>query len=425
MIGGPSDVHIGARVGPPRESLAETEKRGGMQRSQVAFFIVAGCVVFGTLFYTQLLEKVSTPPVWASDSDSALIERLLSHKIDDAIEKVVAKYKPPNQSTEQCTTENTAKPNLEDVANKRVLNLIFQMNPLPVDAGGQIMEYDWISHVLLGDIRRPVKIWTNHPGNYPNDSLTVVLFGPNPPLSKDNRGTNVGVYHMGDETYGGVDWYKDWDYVFRNYYAKNHETETLKKTNGKPPVLWVPLGMKTGYYVNALPSTLLPTSKRQLLCNFIGSRRSNRGAMIDIVKAKGIPCHIDADRPWGDPGGTKVVHYRQLLGNSKFTLAPWGNNAESLRFYEALEMGSIPITQRQADPGRDFFVSGLQAVDIIPSVADWAELPDLLNNLTADAVALDQIQRKVMYWWSDKKKQVQARIRQVIDNSFLEAYGTA
>ena len=46
---------------------------------------------------------------------------------------------------------------------------------------------------------------------------------------------------------------------------------------------------------------------------------------------------------------TKNMHpilYRFMLEQSRFTLCPWGGNPETLRLYEALELGSIPIARR-------------------------------------------------------------------------------
>ena len=41
---------------------------------------------------------------------------------------------------------------------KKTLNVAFYFNVMPPDVGGQIMEFDWITNVLLGEIDRPMKI---------------------------------------------------------------------------------------------------------------------------------------------------------------------------------------------------------------------------------------------------------------------------
>src|SRR3954453_19744093 len=55
---------------------------------------------------------------------------------------------------------------------------------------------------------------------------------------------------------------------------------------------------------------------------------------------------LNFENEWASKDGLHVIDYRNILRESMFTLCPWGINPESLRLYEAMEAGSIPIFQR-------------------------------------------------------------------------------
>lgn len=165
--------------------------------------------------------------------------------------------------------------------------MVFYFNILPVDHGGQIMEYDWITNVLLGKINRPIKIilpeeFSKEPQN---DTLHVFLFNPKNNLFKElkTRGfVNQGAFHMGDEKFEcDIGFYSTVDYVFRNYYNR----DILKKY---PNVHFAPLGYKSGFG-EISTSTLLPASeRRKYVVNFIGSIRNNRKYVIDKIVERNI-----------------------------------------------------------------------------------------------------------------------------------------
>ncbi|KAI8816559.1 uncharacterized protein EV422DRAFT_571534 [Fimicolochytrium jonesii] len=302
---------------------------------------------------------------------------------------------------------------------RRALHLIFQMNALPIEAGGRIYELDWIYSVVCAGLNRPVHLHLESNVKM-NDSLTVLLFDPPTPdwfLDMRNEGiVNFGALHMGDETFSlNRDWYSAGpDYIFRNYY--NGEI-----SQQGPAVHYLPLGMKSGF--GTIPASMLPRADtRKYLCNFIGSKRGNRQEMLTVVEQSGLACFISADKQWADPQALHVITYRNLLVESVFTLAPHGNNPESLRLYEALEAGSIPIVQSVADRNMDFLGIGL-GPNPIPTVAHWSELPELIHNLTASPEKLLTLQRDVISWWQHRKRGIQAMVRSIVDSSFERVHG--
>lgn len=313
---------------------------------------------------------------------------------------------------------------------RRTLHLIFQLNPLPVDQGGKIMEADWIRNTVLAKVDRPIQIHVDRTSSGKlkmSDSLTVFLHRPNsasyfddisPSFNNNNINdqmfVNMGAYHMGDERYvDDLSFYNKPSYVLRNYYRR-------PKTSYSN-VTYIPLGIKSGF-PSSPPSTLPRTSERPMLCNFIGSKRANRGEMLSMIYSNNLSCFISADLRWADKRGIPVLEYHRILLDSKFTFTPWGNNPESLRLYEALEAGSIPIYQLLPNHETDFFWNNMRDSGI-PVVSDWEEVPGLIEMLLSDPEELNRLQKKITDWWVNYKLEFQLRVKQVIDRSFFDTYG--
>jgi hypothetical protein len=234
---------------------------------------------------------------------------------------------------------------------------------------------------------------------------------------------------MGDETMeNDVSFYlhSGCSYVLRNYWNAEYERQYDGRAH------WVPLGTKTGVGINGFgfgasaAAWLVPASQRSLLCNFIGSLRSHRQHMLDAVAPLG--CVLQHSTRWADPKGVLPYEYRRVLLNSKFTLAPWGNNPESLRLYEALEFGSIPICIRFPDPNLDTInalhhYGGRLGPVPWPVLGSWEEAVVEVRRLMADPAALDKLQERTMNWWMTFRRASQLRIKHIIDQSFAEAYG--
>ena len=99
--------------------------------------------------------------------------------------------------------------------HKKVLNLIFHMDPRPNDHGGNIFETDWIELVLLGEIDRPLRVlrWDNE---FRNDSVHVIFGHPPDDLFFRMRRAgivNFGSIQMADEfMVENTSFYADCDY---------------------------------------------------------------------------------------------------------------------------------------------------------------------------------------------------------------------
>jgi hypothetical protein len=336
------------------------------------------------------------------------------------------------------------------VSRKRPLNLIFMFdNNGNVGEGGSIFESDWIMRFVFGPhLDRPVHVL--EPGCLANDSVYIFLFHPGTLFRDLAAGgfVNFGSYLMGDEK--GVmetaSYENATSFAFRNYWFERYRNGWAQ---------FVPLGIKSG--LNFQPDAhFLPASRRAYLCNFVGTAngRNERTHMFEVLKESvKSKCFIKKEGAW--PTNAKGMHallYRDVLHDSKFTLAPFGNNPESLRFYEALEAGSIPITTyarvsvRDGWAGDDDFLYGgllhasglvyrnhtpnlhapydFQYRDVpIPRVTDWDEASALIEHYESHVPEMDALQGKVVEWWSGVKKKIQRKIRKTIDDAFERAYG--
>ena len=306
--------------------------------------------------------------------------------------------------------------------HKKVLNLIFHMDPRPNDHGGNIFETDWIELVLLGEIDRPLRVlrWDNE---FRNDSVHVIFGHPPDDLFFRMRRAgivNFGSIQMADEfMVENTSFYADCDYTFRFYWNAAH-------SDSPHNVHYLPLGYKSGLGAIA-PRTHIPASRRRNLYGFVGSLRANRAHALSQLWFRRADSVIVADLGWADPAGLHIIEYRHLLRDTAFTLAPFGSNEESLRFFEALEAGSIPIAQASAAPWGDFIADGVgggaAAPQPIPRVREWCEANEILAHYAARPAELDMLQERIVAWWAGRRRAAQRTVRRVLEGSFARARG--
>eukprot|EP00041_Stephanoeca_diplocostata_P010505 m.166878 g.166878 ORF g.166878 m.166878 type:complete len:434 (+) comp18175_c0_seq1:482-1783(+) len=94
-----------------------------------------------------------------------------------------------------------------------------------------------------------------------------------------------------------------------------------------------------------------------------------------------------------------VRDYYTILRQAKYALAPCGINPESYRFWEGLHAGAIPIIETCGDPWQHPLKALQGAIDVVPHVWDWAELPALLRKLEQNSTRLDELQREISEWY--------------------------
>lgn len=286
-----------------------------------------------------------------------------------------------------------------------------------------ILEASFLRNSLLAQVRRPVSIYPIEPKQpFPRlDNalyLTLLNFSVAPITEAITAGCkNIGVLHMGDEL-GELDcsWYQDVDYVLRNYWFE--EKYRLPPGSRCQKVLWLPNGYANG--TGPRPrDTLLPASMREISYFFSGRFPENhpstaeRHAMLQAVTDHQIPAFLNATDGFGE--GYKAASYSALNENARFSLVPKGGADETIRLFDAMECGSIPISLCHP------FLEAPEAMGSAPIVKleSWQQLPQLharIQSLSDEQ--LDEIQREVISWWWNYKEALGGTVADLIEGSF-------
>ena len=222
-----------------------------------------------------------------------------------------------------------------------------------------------------------------------------------------------GIFHWADEQ--GDMWkglpYAQAAFVIRNYYF----SEIWEAFPGK--IVWIPNGHVDGLMDGIVVKSVLERTRN---CSWLGSfspgyvegislRTDSRKHMIEVLEPSKI-CLIEASS--GFLGTRQSQDYAQFVLDSKFTLCPWGNNKETIRLYDALEIGSIPI-----------LLSGASFIDYMLSVVpghpfviieDWIEVAGVLEHYEMHPDQLVAQQAHSLEWWNQFQEANSWQIRDLI-----------
>jgi hypothetical protein len=226
-------------------------------------------------------------------------------------------------------------------------------------------------------------------------------------------GNKLILYHMGGESLDkDISAYAACDLVVRNYYFSS--IVNREYLGGK--VMWAPNGFRTG--VGPRQSHQLKAAPhRQSLASFLGWL--NNAASFNNERASfSIPARDCGENLYvlpsnGFAGGYNVGLYSAIMEDSIFAPCPSGNNAETIRLYDALELGCIPISL-----AHEFLLSRDALASIgpvpFPILGSWDELPDYLEKMKAKILAnpseIADLQKNCINWWTKFKVDIQAKI---------------
>jgi hypothetical protein len=227
-------------------------------------------------------------------------------------------------------------------------------------------------------------------------------------LKKQNN--KIVLYHMGDEfSRINRDLYRFCDVVVRNYYFQSIFEEN-------PSLIWAPGGFKTGVGPRS-PSQLKRANERQSLSSFLGwinnsdSYNNERASFVAPAAACGQNLYVMPSN--GFAGGYNIGLYSAIMEDSVFAPCPAGNAPETIRLYDALELGCIPISL-----SHEFLLSEDALASIgpvpFPILGSWAELPQFLEDMKAKAFSnpseIIELQQRCIDWWSNFKLAIQRKI---------------
>jgi hypothetical protein len=233
-----------------------------------------------------------------------------------------------------------------------------------------------------------------------------------------SSGSNVILYHMGDELANkNIAAYLECDFIIRNYYF-SHIQNDLRFTK---KISWAPNGFRTG--VGPRAATQLKNAiDRGCIAAFLGwldnskSYQNERNAFVEAAKVCGENLFVLASN--GFSGGYNVGLYSAVMEDSIFAPCPAGNSPETIRLYDALELGCIPISLVHPFLTSEDALAAIGPVPF-PILASWSELPSFLDRMKSLVLSnpdeIEALQAKTINWWSSYKEFIQNKISSTIN----------
>lgn len=226
-------------------------------------------------------------------------------------------------------------------------------------------------------------------------------------------GKKVVLYHMGGEKLDkDISAYAECDLVVRNYYFPSIINQTGLGRN----ILWAPNGFRTGVGPRG-SDALKPSFQRMSIASFLGwinnadSFNNERASFAGPAAACGENLYLMPSN--GFAGGYNVGLYSAIMEDSVFAPCPSGNNPETIRLYDALELGCIPVSL-----SHPFLLSedalGLLGPVPFPLLKSWSELPQFLEGMKVRSLSNPSeilgLQKRCINWWSDYKSAIHEKI---------------
>lgn len=211
---------------------------------------------------------------------------------------------------------------------------------------------------------------------------------------------------MGDE-FGqkDVSAYSECDLVLRNYLYLN----IFEDPRYADKVLWLPNGFRTGVGPRN-PAHLKPVLQRQWLASFLGwlnNARSHNNER-QIFKQVATRCEgnllLNESSNWS--GGYNLGLYTAIMESSIFAPCPAGNCPDSIRIYDAMELGCIPIYLRHTFLDNKYSMQSPP----FPILDSWEELPEFLarkrREFAENQKPFEELQAATIAWWSLTKERI-------------------
>jgi hypothetical protein len=297
------------------------------------------------------------------------------------------------------------------MSHRRPLVLVWRRRTLDL-----VPESYFIERVLLGELGRPVRVIAVEEMEqtpFLDDAVIVSMNTEFAPYLAEarRRGTRrLALFHLGDEQ--GTDdkaFYSHADLVFRNYW--------FEAIAGMRNVFWMPNGYALGVGP-AAPNALLAASQRPTAGFFAGALEMRqlsheRREMREAVEKAAVGFDLRFTARARDRLGPSA--YAAHLGAARFALVPGGNSPETIRLYDALEMGAVPIMLRSPYVDAEGALNG-PPFPLLKRWSDFGEVYAPFAGTSAPALAaLDALQAHVVQWWTQFKRKQQQKMRTLID----------
>lgn len=307
---------------------------------------------------------------------------------------------------------------------KRGAKHFYTVEPHKIENVKDIMELQWL-HDLVDPVRVFGKAEADLPildivdtlqqSDLPTDDAIPPIFIVQRPFIElykgyfermEAAGKPFYVWHISDEYNGDdISWYSltQCKGVVRNY---------IRPGLSAQHVCTIPLGYARrtesciGHQLQQTPS--LPF--RELAWSFRGTGWQGRTEILGALQEVG-PNLCEFYEDWKS---TKQAGRQQYIGellNSKFVACPGGMNPETFRFYEALEMGAIPLYVRTE--GDDAYFQWIVENVKILAIQSWPEACAVVQYMLAHPESMDTYRTIVLSNWMKWKEQCSNEVYRV------------
>ena len=177
--------------------------------------------------------------------------------------------------------------------------------------------------------------------------------------------------------------------------------------------LIIPLGYHWTFRGGGCPFPLERTPRlpfRSTRWSFFGTNWKGRSDKFTPIMAL-QPNRCKFLDSWNSKDTIGHDEYIAVLLDTIFIPCPGGNNYETYRFYEALEMGCVPVLVRE--PGDELFVKMVtDNLPIIP-LKNWDEAAILMQQLYNDKNILESYRINILNGWRLWKEKLKAAVKEV------------
>lgn len=272
------------------------------------------------------------------------------------------------------------------------------------------LELDFILLEMLPDARIVID-----PADLPTEAADVFYleydFDASIAATIIQRGHRLFLYHLGDEKANkDLTAYRFATHVFRNYF----HPVIFDHPSYKDKTTWLPNGYRNGLLTQQATAGCA-SSKRKYFASFMGwisnpNAYGNERTLFAQAAEASKPILAVLSTP-GFAGGFSSHLYGWHLAQTILAPCPAGNAAETIRLFDALEMGCIPITTKLP------FLNDKRAIKDPPFLYldSWDQLPSLLrklqHNYRLNRDLLNETQAACMRYWDAMKLSYRAKLQ--------------
>jgi GR25 family glycosyltransferase involved in LPS biosynthesis len=270
--------------------------------------------------------------------------------------------------------------------------------------GTALLEHTWLTELFGERINSVQHLEENHE---PLDTCpTFVCMKPHWTMYRSvfqryqQQNKPFRVLHLSDEFLSDpIEWveYSTCQKVFR-FYA--HPSLVFH-----PKVFTLPLG-----YNKPITGNVDSSMERPLTWSFYGTNWKNRAELLTpLTIVQPMECVFYSD--WMDPTQLKADEYSAVLWKSKSVACPKGQNAETFRFWEALEHGCVPLYVRSEgdDAHWTFLSSHLPLLEWSSYLKAGEWLQSTLQN--QDSSEFEAYRNAILHAWATWKEDLKKAVR--------------